>query len=681
MMNGKEKLYFLLDAIEDVRAIAPSGRPLIIDPMNDLNDKIRDVELTRLFTKLEKDEQILKVLQVPSGIKTIDIVEDLDPYDQPYEHDDGCWHIELLPAFDSYFLKIQQELEYQEFTGKKPAGSPTNPNSNALMTYERKLDLIVKAVVDARKATRKGQSTALYLNATNGLDRLDKEEIRNILLQLQDENALKINPIINRLLPLSQQPTSPNHFLLDILDGFDDWYASYLLKQKTQLENLPGSKKSVTVSADVVSNDLQAKYEEIQSEKNDTNFYLKVAGYGKYLNDNEVVHPILSQLYEESQSQINLLKISWVSFFESWKEYANNLINTADAAGIKDVGPLQNEIEEVRNFLNQPDPQFSDTDLPRYYHSYREMVLRFDKLGKKDLIAEKHLDENDNIKLFPEYNKVEVEWDKYKRMREISNWWAHYQVSRLACGIMGNQEEKTHYFKDDNEIDKLYKYEFEEIARNSSYTPVIIKRKKFEGWVTTLHSYLIPRLKEFASGNEASSNRNNDQLSEEMKSFYENQLLELNKRYEELIAQISLQTSNTPRVPKESTNSTNEDLIKCAGLTYSLGSNVLKYQKGKEIDASPETREMKFFLTLYNKRGQTVDYKELARAADLQSYKDAVGENEVAYEELENSDFSEDVSLLRRDFRSMVMSLGMPDKVFSKMITTIRKKGYKLVCK
>lgn len=234
-MNGKEKLYFLLDAIDDVRTIAPSGQPLMVDPMNDLNDKIRDVELTQLFTKLEKDEQVLKVLKVPSRIKTIDIVEDLDPYDHA---DDGYWHIELLPAFDNYFLKIQQEPEYQEFTGKKPAGSPTKPNSNALMTYEQKLDLIVKAIVEAKKATRKGQSTILYLNATNGLDGLDREEIRNILLQLQDENTLKLNLKTNRLLPLSQQPANAGYFFLDILDSFDDWHASYLMQQKSKPENL-----------------------------------------------------------------------------------------------------------------------------------------------------------------------------------------------------------------------------------------------------------------------------------------------------------------------------------------------------------------------------------------------------------------------------------------------------------
>lgn len=237
MMTKREKLYFLVDHIEEARAITPSGQPILVDPTNDLNRRISDIELKQLFTKLENDEQILKVLQVPSGISRVEIVEDPDPYDPPYQQDDGCWHVELLPAFDKYFAKIRLEPEYQEFTGYNPAGQ-TKPTSNSLMSYEKKLDLVVEAVAEAIKATRKGQSTTLYINATNGLDQLDREEIRNILLQLQDENALKLNPKTNRLLPLSQQPASPGYLLLDILEGFDDWYESYLMKQKTGLESI-----------------------------------------------------------------------------------------------------------------------------------------------------------------------------------------------------------------------------------------------------------------------------------------------------------------------------------------------------------------------------------------------------------------------------------------------------------
>ena len=128
MLTGKEKLYFLLNRIDDARAIAPSGQSLIIDPLNDLNDNFREVDLSQLFSKLEKDQQVLKVVKVPRRTKT-----SLDEFD-PYDHaDDGCWHIEPLPAFDNYFLKVQQEPEYQEFTGKKPP-----ENSTITKKYTRK---------------------------------------------------------------------------------------------------------------------------------------------------------------------------------------------------------------------------------------------------------------------------------------------------------------------------------------------------------------------------------------------------------------------------------------------------------------------------------------------------------------------------------------------------------------
>jgi len=65
-MNGKQKIYFLLDAIDDARVLAPIGQPLIIDPTNDLNCKYRDIELEQIFTKLEKDLRVLNVVQTPS---------------------------------------------------------------------------------------------------------------------------------------------------------------------------------------------------------------------------------------------------------------------------------------------------------------------------------------------------------------------------------------------------------------------------------------------------------------------------------------------------------------------------------------------------------------------------------------------------------------------------------------
>lgn len=117
MMTKREKLYFLLDAINDARAITPSGQPILIDPTNDLNRKYRGVELDQLFTKLTKDEKVFKVLQNPNRVRNAI----LQASGQYRDMDDGCYHIELLPSFDGYFLKIQHESEYFEFTGKKPS--------------------------------------------------------------------------------------------------------------------------------------------------------------------------------------------------------------------------------------------------------------------------------------------------------------------------------------------------------------------------------------------------------------------------------------------------------------------------------------------------------------------------------------------------------------------------------
>lgn len=114
MMTGKEKVYFLLNRIEDKRVLTPKGQPILIHPASDLSNNYSIVELSQLFAKLEKDEQILKVLKESArGLSA-----SLDPY---ADFEDGCYHLEVLPRFDEYFAKIRLEPEYQESSGKRPA--------------------------------------------------------------------------------------------------------------------------------------------------------------------------------------------------------------------------------------------------------------------------------------------------------------------------------------------------------------------------------------------------------------------------------------------------------------------------------------------------------------------------------------------------------------------------------
>lgn len=220
-MTGRQKLFFLLERIEDEKNVTPLGQPIRIHPVRNLKNKYYQEDILGLLTKLEKEEKVIKITEMPN------------PEEGYLTNENGYYVFELLPSFEKYYATIQYEPAYQDFTGKKLVNSLTKSSSNTLMTYEEKLNLVVKAIVEAKKATRKDQPTTLYLNATNGLDRLDREEIRNILLQFQDLTAIKVNPKTNRFLPLSQQPTNPNYFLIDILAFFDEWYGNYLLKQET----------------------------------------------------------------------------------------------------------------------------------------------------------------------------------------------------------------------------------------------------------------------------------------------------------------------------------------------------------------------------------------------------------------------------------------------------------------
>lgn len=125
-MTGKEKLYFFLNRIEDKKVLTPKGQPILIHPAGDLNSHYPQAELIQLLHKLEEDEKILRVVRTP----TVSEWGGLGGYEN------GYYGIEILPTFDDYYFKIQQESEYQEFTGNKPLVQKTQnkerPNRKGL---------------------------------------------------------------------------------------------------------------------------------------------------------------------------------------------------------------------------------------------------------------------------------------------------------------------------------------------------------------------------------------------------------------------------------------------------------------------------------------------------------------------------------------------------------------------
>ncbi len=111
------------------------------------------------------------------------------------------------------------------------------------MTYEEKLDLIISEIVEARKRARAGQPAKVFVDKKSGLLKaVILPEIYDILLKLQDD--LKIITIKDKPISLKTinergiLDENEDHFLIKILDGFDDWYENHLMKQKTDLKNL-----------------------------------------------------------------------------------------------------------------------------------------------------------------------------------------------------------------------------------------------------------------------------------------------------------------------------------------------------------------------------------------------------------------------------------------------------------
>ncbi len=117
---------------------------------------------------------------------------------------------------------------------------------------KKKLDLIIGAIAEAKEVTRKGHPVKVYMSGDNGLKAIYPQELKVILLKLQDdEKIIRIKSFPNWLLPsvkftmdvfdsrmLAIRDPSLKHFVVDILDGFDKWYGDYQAKTKSSIEKL-----------------------------------------------------------------------------------------------------------------------------------------------------------------------------------------------------------------------------------------------------------------------------------------------------------------------------------------------------------------------------------------------------------------------------------------------------------
>lgn len=105
-LHGKEKIWFLVNRLIDEREITPAGQLIGLHPANDLNNYYLPQDFINLLSKLEKEENAAKFISLPT--------------DQTYLK----YQVKLLPGFDKYVVKLEEDPEYLEWSGKKP-----KPNS------------------------------------------------------------------------------------------------------------------------------------------------------------------------------------------------------------------------------------------------------------------------------------------------------------------------------------------------------------------------------------------------------------------------------------------------------------------------------------------------------------------------------------------------------------------------
>lgn len=105
-MSKQEKLFFLLDKIDDARKITPSGEYVKLHPIADLGltSQIEFNEVGSILDKLDKDEKVIRIIK-KSTYYLLDPSTNMSDY----------YILEVLERFQNYLVKIHLTPPYKRF--------------------------------------------------------------------------------------------------------------------------------------------------------------------------------------------------------------------------------------------------------------------------------------------------------------------------------------------------------------------------------------------------------------------------------------------------------------------------------------------------------------------------------------------------------------------------------------
>lgn len=197
MLRGKEKIYWLITRILDQQELTPKGTLIGLDPKRDLGDRYDLPELLNIISKLEKEENAIKLVSLP------------------YDQNNLRFEVRLLKGFNAYVKKLRQDPKYQEWSGYKPP--EPKPVSKSYFDRNRMVDLSLSSEQNKDRYISVGQIKQLQEmpeterqqvlnNNLTEKHREDMESYKEMSLKLVDDAIKKLTTQLPKL-PDFDNPT------------------------------------------------------------------------------------------------------------------------------------------------------------------------------------------------------------------------------------------------------------------------------------------------------------------------------------------------------------------------------------------------------------------------------------------------------------------------------------------
>lgn len=313
-----------------------------------------------------------------------------------------------------------------------------------------------------------------------------------IIEKLQERKAIGIVEHIKT----DSRHNNPERFLIEILEPkFSKTYKKYDPDNTTLTLDQKVAQSETRETVEILIADLESKYNEILETKAEDKFYIKLANYGKLLIENELLSGLLSKLHQNAEEDLKKYKSEREKFLKKLKILAKDIRKKAKKANIKDhpENPLISQVQHLKEGLKDTEySHFNNKGVDYFYGPYRELIERFVRKGKTDLIKEKHLEKDGKTpKLYSDYISVQSEWKKLKKVTDSSVWWAHYNITRIAVGLL-DLEDKEKYFPNDDNVSDIYKDDFDSLIKGGKVH--YLEKEKAETWLKRLHEHIKPKL-------------------------------------------------------------------------------------------------------------------------------------------------------------------------------------------